>query len=127
MIYKEKIVLSSLGHTWLIDIDGTVVKHNGYKIDGYDTLLPNVKEFFESIPKQDRIIFLTSRTENYKKITERFLSENRIRFDSIIYGLPYGERILINDDKPSGLSMSYAIPLRRDEGMDFRIVIDEAL
>lgn len=127
MIDKEKIVLSSLGHTWLIDIDGTVVKHNGYKIDGYDTLLPNVKEFFESIPKQDRIIFLTSRTENYKEITERFLSENRIRFDSIIYGLPYGERILINDDKPSGLSMSYAIPLRRDEGMDFRIVIDEAL
>ena len=127
MMDKEKIVLSSLGHTWLIDIDGTVVKHNGYKIDGYDTLLPNVKEFFESIPKQDRILFLTSRTENYKEITERFLSENRIRFDSIIYGLPYGERVLVNDDKPSGLSMSYAIPLRRDEGMDFRIMIDEAL
>lgn len=127
MMDKEKIVLSSLGHTWLIDIDGTVVKHNGYKVDGYDTLLPNVKEFFESIPKQDRIIFLTSRTENYKEITERFLSENGIRFDSIIYGLPYGERVLINDDKPSGLSMSYAIPLKRDEGMDFRIVIDEAL
>lgn len=97
-----------------LHIDGTVAKHNDYKFDGYDILLPNVKEFFESIPKQDRTIFVTSRTEDYKETTERFLSENRIRFDSIIYGLPYGERTLINDSKSSGLSLAYAITLRRE-------------
>lgn len=37
---------SPLAKTWILDIDGTIVKHNGYKIDGYDTLLEGVKEFF---------------------------------------------------------------------------------
>ena len=32
----KEIVLSSLGHTWILDLDGTLVKHNGYKIDGAD-------------------------------------------------------------------------------------------
>lgn len=127
MIDKDKIVLSSLGHTWLIDIDGTVAKHNGYKIDGYDTLLPHVKDFFESIPKQDRIIFLTSRKEKYREETERFLANNGIKFDLIIYGLPYGERIVINDNKPSGLEMSIAVCLERDEGLNANIEIDGSL
>ena len=40
--------LSPLNHTWLIDVDGTIVKHNGYIIDGQDTLLDGVKEFFDN-------------------------------------------------------------------------------
>ncbi len=27
---NNKLVLSPLGKTWLFDIDGTIVKHNGY-------------------------------------------------------------------------------------------------
>ncbi len=29
------IEISSLAHTWILDIDGTLVKHNGNKIDGF--------------------------------------------------------------------------------------------
>ena len=43
-MYKKKI--SSLKKTWLFDIDGTIVKHNGYKLDGEDTLLPGVAVIF---------------------------------------------------------------------------------
>ncbi len=124
---NEKLVLSKLGHTWILDIDGTVVKHNGYKLDGEDSLLPGVKEFFELIPKSDMIVFITSRDEKFKYQTEKFLRTNGLRFDYIIYNAPYGERILINDSKPSGLEMSKVISLDRDEGIRVEIHIDNNL
>lgn len=111
---SKELVLSPLGHTWIFDIDGTICKHNGYKIDGYDTLLPGVKEFFEKIPKEDVIVFLTSRTEEYRELTVNFLNKEGLRFSQIIFNAPYGERILINDDKPSGLHCSVSVNIKRD-------------
>ena len=35
--------LSKLPHTWILDLDGTIVKHNGYKLDGKDSLLEGAK------------------------------------------------------------------------------------
>ena len=112
---SNKLELSQLGHTWIFDIDGTIVKHNGYKIDGYDTLLDGVSDFFNSnIKKNDYVLLVTSRTDEYKEDTINFLIKNNIRFDNIIFNLPYGERIVINDKKPSGLEMSKAINLDRN-------------
>ena len=110
----ENLVLSTLGHTWILDLDGTIVKHNGYKIDGEDSLLPGVAAFLHSIPEKDMIIFLTSRTEEHKEQTIRFLESNHIRFDHILFNVPYGERILINDRKPSGLKVALAVNVNRD-------------
>ncbi len=122
-----KLVLSPLGHTWIFDIDGTLVKHNGYRVDGHDTLLPGVKEFFENdLPKDDFVLLVTSRTEEAKEGTIAFLKENGIRFDEIVFGLPYGERILVNDAKPSGLKMSKAVDLKRDS-FTMCFEIDESL
>ncbi len=42
---ENKLVLSSLGHTWILDLDGTILKHNGYKDSGEDTLLPGASQF----------------------------------------------------------------------------------
>lgn len=110
----SNLVLSTLGHTWIFDIDGTIVKHNGYKIDGKDTFLDGAKEFLDGLPEKDMIVFMTSRTEEYRNITETFLKENKIRYDYIIFGVPYGERILVNDEKPSGLKTSISINSQRD-------------
>lgn len=107
--------MSALPKTWILDLDGTIVKHNGYKIDGIDTLLPGAKELLSQIKVEDCVIFITSREEQYRDITERFLHDNEIRYNYIIFGAPYGERILINDNKPSGLKMAYAIDLDRDK------------
>ena len=123
----NKFILSSLNHTWILDLDGTVVKHNGYKIDGEDTLLPGVREFFDNLDVNDMVIFVTSREEQYRKLTERFLKENNIRYNYIIFGAPYGERIIINDNKPSGLVMSKSVSLSRDEGFDFCVEVNEEL
>ena len=123
----NKFILSSLNHTWILDLDGTVVKHNGYKIDGEDTLLPGVREFFDNLDVNDMVIFVTSREEQYRKLTEKFLKENNIRYNYIIFGAPYGERIIINDNKPSGLVMAKSVSLSRDEGFDFCVEVNEEL
>lgn len=124
---KQTLTLSSLGHTWILDLDGTIVKHNGYKIDGYDSFLDGAEEFLKSIPEGDMIIFLTSRKLEYKQITEVFLNRNHIRYDHIIYEAPYGERVLINDDKPSGLKMGHVINKKRDTTLEVDVTIDSAL
>lgn len=108
------IILSTLPKTWIFDLDGTLLKHNGYKIDGIDTILPGVLEYLQTIPKEDRIIIFTSRTNEYKEITLEFLKRNEIRYDEILFEMPVGERIIVNDQKPSGLDMALAINLERD-------------
>ena len=109
-----ELTLSTLPKTWIFDIDGTIAKHNGYKQDGFDTLLPGVKEYFSEIPEDDYILILTSRTEDYRKQTIDFLNDNGIRYNDIIFNLPMGERILVNDRKPSGLDMSVAVNISRN-------------
>lgn len=110
----NEMTLSTLPKTWFVDIDGTLVKHNGYKIDGIDSLLEGAKEYLDQLPEEDRVILTTSRTDEYKELTIDFLKKNNIRYDDIIFNLPFGERIVINDRKPSGLEMSVAINLDRD-------------
>jgi hypothetical protein len=123
---KKKITLSPLGHTWIMDLDGTLVKHNGYK-EGGDVLLPGVKEFIDSLPEGDMIVIITARKQEYKDITEKFLKDNGIRYNHIIFEAPYGERIVINDKKPSGLPVSVAVNIERDKTWLIEYKIDEQL
>ena len=74
-----QMILSTLPKTWIFDLDGTMVKHNGYLLDGSDQLLDGVKAYIGSIPKEDRIIILTSRKEEYRAITTTFLDDNGVR------------------------------------------------
>lgn len=122
----DSLRLSPLGHTWLLDIDGTLCKHNGYKEDGRDEILPGVKEFFMGLPPEDMVILITSRNSEYQDVTERFLKENGLRYDAIIYNAPYGERILVNDRKPSGLETGLVWSLRRNR-FDLAYTIDQRL
>lgn len=111
---EEQLILSTLPKTWIFDLDGTLAKHNGYKLDGKDTMLAGVKEYLSKIPEEDKIVIFTSRTEEYKELTLQFLIENDIRYDKILFDMPMGERIVINDRKPSGIDMAVAINMDRD-------------
>lgn len=118
--------LSPLGHTWILDLDGTVVKHNGYLLDGRDSFLDGAEAFLRSIPETDMIVFVTARTEEWREATVTFLKEHRIRYHHIIFDAPYGERVLVNDQKPSGLRTAIAVNMERDE-FTLKYIIDEAL
>lgn len=111
---EKTLILSTLSKTWILDLDGTLLKHNGYKIDGIDTLLDGARDYVKSIPTEDKIIILTSRTDEYREMTISFLKENDIRYDEILFNIPMGERIVVNDRKPSGIDMAIAINTSRD-------------
>ena len=111
---EEKLILSTLPKTWIFDLDGTILKHNGYKIDGKDTLLQGAKEYLDTLPKEDKIIFITSRTEEYKGKPLELLNSSGIRMDWILFGMPMEERIVVNDRKPSGIDMAVAVNVDRD-------------
>ena len=74
----SELILSTLPKTWIFDLDGTLLKHNGYKIDGRDTVLSGVLEYMDTIPAEDTIVIFTSRTDEYKQMTLDFLAEQRL-------------------------------------------------
>lgn len=111
---ERKLILSTLPKTWIFDLDGTILKHNGYKLDGVDTLLEGAKAYLDGIPAEDKIVIFTSRTGEYRQQTLDFLREQGIRYDEILFGMPMGERIVVNDRKPSGLNMAVALNMDRD-------------
>lgn len=119
--------ISPMGHTWIFDLDGTLLKHNGYLMEGEDTLLEGAQEFFHQLSEKDIVILLTSRKETYRKETESFLQKNGIRYDYILFDIPYGERILVNDRKPSGLQTAYGINTERDCFMKDQFIVDEEI
>ena len=123
---SSNLVLSSLPHTWIFDVDGTMCVHNGYK-NGGDIILDGVKELFAQIPKEDMIIILTSRRAEEKTNLIKFMNDNGLRYNHIIFDAPMGERILINDDKPSGLKCAYAINKKRDKKLNLNINVDKDL
>lgn len=123
----ETIRVSPLPKTWILDLDGTLVRHNGHKLDGHDTLLPGAERLLGAIRPEDLVLIVTSRTEEYRDMTEAFLRDNAIRYDHIIYNAPYGERILINDKKPSGLKTAIAVNPERDMAAKVEFQTDESL
>lgn len=115
------VTLSPLPHTWLIDLDGCVAPHNGH-LSGPDTLLPGVREFWAQIPAGDRIVLLSARTEQHLAAALAFMAAEGLRVDHALFGLPTGERVLINDAKPSGLATAHAVNVIRDGGLGHIVV-----
>jgi ribonucleotide monophosphatase NagD (HAD superfamily) len=120
------LTLSNLPKTWILDLDGTIVKHNGH-LTGGDILLPGVREFFQNLNPTDKVILLTAREIKYQSSLLHFLKSHNIEFDQILFDMPKGERILINDSKPSGLKTAFALSPERDQGLQLDLRIDESL
>ena len=109
--------MSCLSKTWFFDVDGVLVKHNGY-LNGGDQWLENSLEFLNSsrISPEDKVILTTSRQEKDLNFLIEELNNKGIKIYSVITGLPHGERIVVNDKKPSGLRTSFSISVDRDAG-----------
>ena len=118
---------SPLAKTWIFDVDGTIVKHNGYKIDGHDTLLAGVDDFFNKLSPEDKVILLTARKGEFLEDLKIFLKKYYIRYDYLISDMPIGESIIVNDRKPSGLDTAYAVNKDRDEKFEIDYIINEEL
>ena len=123
----KQLKISPIPKTWILDLDGTLLVHDGLYIMGKDEFLPGAREFLDSIPKRDMIIFLTARSDYEKPHTMRFLKENNVRYDHIIFNAGEGERIMINDMKPDGLVTAYAVNTVRDRFCRTEFVTDNTM
>lgn len=133
MLEPEEIRLSPMPKTWILDLDGTILVHDGPYIMGKDQFLPGatnqrfVWSSLEKIPEKDMIIFLTARSGYEKAHTLRFLKENHVRYDHIIFEAGQGERIMINDNKPDGLVTAIAVNTTRDRFCRTEFVTDYSM
>ena len=107
---------NNLNRTWIVDLDGTIFKHNAYK-DGIDVLLPGVQELWDKFLPSDMIVIITARDKSEKEKTLSSLAIYNLRYDHIIFDAPTGERVIINDIKPKfGLKTAIAWNVERDRG-----------
>ena len=123
----EKLNISPMPKTWILDLDGTLLVHDGPYILGKDEFLPGAREFLDSIPPRDMIIFLTARSDYEKPHTMRFLKENNVRYDHLIFNAGEGERIMINDMKPDGLVTAYVVNTVRDRFCKTEFITDSSM
>ena len=71
IVDRNDFPLTDLSKGWILDLDGTLVVHNGYKT-GKDTILPGVKEFFEkNIKPEDYVLIISARFSKFKGIAEK--------------------------------------------------------
>ncbi len=83
-----EITVSTLPKTWLFDIDGTLLVHNGH-LHGADRALPGTRAFFDAhVGADDVVILLTAREETHRAVTERTLREAGYGSTSSISGCP---------------------------------------
>ena len=127
--------METLNKTWFVDIDGTFLKHNSNI--SLDELVKqkssHLKEkpirksikFLRDLPKGDKIIITTARESRHREHTIKTLKHFKVRYDDILFNLPSGPRILINDIKPPGvvnnanpIITAYAVNVNRDEGIN---------
>ena len=127
--------METLNKTWFVDIDGTFLKHNSNI--GLDDLvkeedshlkeipIPKSIKFLRDLPKGDKIIITTARESRHREHTIKTLKHFKVRYDDILFNLPSGPRILINDIKPPGvvnnanpIITAYAVNVNRDEGIN---------
>ena len=114
----------SEGRTWFIDIDGTLFEHRtNQELDSgvEDVLLPGAKELLNKIPESDTIIIISSRMSHHRRRTVETFTKFGLRYDSFIFGLGNGAKILINDESPMTIEgtrcKAHALSVERNVGV----------
>ena len=108
--------------TLFLDIDGCLIKHNG---NLSNQILSKVKLLSGTVEKLNeweaaghRIILTTGRKESMRKFTEEQLLKLGIFYDQLVMSLNRGERIVINDGKPTNdMITASAIQIERNKGI----------
>ena len=98
--------------TLFVDFDGTTFYH------ATENIIPGTKEKFDEWNEKGyTIIITTARPSSAKEQTLRALDENGLQYHAIIFDLPNGDRVVLNDIK-EGKNRAFAINVERDKGID---------
>lgn len=111
-----------MNRTLFIDIDGTLIRHQVF----LEKMLSEPPEILPGVDKQlrswynegDAIILTTARPEWAREITEKQLRTIDISYHQLIMDCTNGERILINDEKPTMAVTARAFTVNRNCGLE---------
>jgi hypothetical protein len=121
--------MSNHSRTFLLDLDGTLIRHQAPPWAEPMEVLPGVieklREWWNS---GDCIVIATGRPECLRAMTELGLQRAGIYYHQLIMGLTSGTRYLVNDMKPSAENhcTAFALNVKRNEGLsheDFSVLI----
>ena len=109
--------------TLFVDIDGTLIKHQGSLTNMVTKDMKILSDVIEKFNQWNadghKIILTTGRPESMRKLTIDGLLKLGLFYDQLIMGITRGERIVINDRKPSHKNMrvARAIEINRNDGL----------
>ena len=109
--------------TYIIDIDGTLIKHQGkgirfqlYPSDG--TVLEAAARVLNTLEQQGHhIVLMTARPEAFRDLTVQQLRGAYFVYHQLIMGVTSGERIIVNDTKPDDSPSCSAVVVKRNDGI----------
>lgn len=87
--------------TYIIDLDGVLVKSSAKYFKPYWGTSPGIEQNIRAVnqlkDKGNQIVIFTSRTENFRAITEHQLKKNGLLYDFLFMGALHSQRVLVND------------------------------
>lgn len=108
--------------TMLLDIDGTLLRHQGDLSAQMTESIPALPGAVEKLNEWNRkgyyIVLVTGRKESMRDITRSQLQKAGLFYDQLVMGLPRGPRILINDNKPDMAETAIAFTIQRNVGIE---------
>jgi len=97
--------------TLFVDFDGTTFEH------ATENILPGTKEKFDEWHEKGyTIIITTARPSSAKEQTIKALDDNELYYDAVIFDLPNGDRVVLNDLK-EGRERAFAYNVERNGGI----------
>ena len=116
--------MNTVPKTIFCDIDGSILEQHGDLSNMHllteEDLLPGVKKANARWTRKGyTVIVTTGRKESERELTVRQLKLVGFHYDLLIMGLPYGERVVINDRRAAdNKNSATGINLVRNEGME---------
>ena len=119
----ERCTVDNRPKTLFIDIDGTLLYHQGIgnlqsKLKSPQPLPGVLEKFDEWDRKGYKFILVTGRRESEREATQEQLHTMGIVYDQLIMGVGGGQRVMINDTKPgSDWPTALAVVVKRNAGI----------
>lgn len=129
---KEWQAYTRLYSTLFIDLDGTLVRNSAQHAvprwgdtDGIQANIDAINHLYDS--GKVEVIITTSRKEKFRELTLKQLTRVGAKFHKIIFDLPHGKRIIINDYAPSNPFKSCdAINIKRNSP-DLKEMLEDSI
>jgi aminoglycoside phosphotransferase (APT) family kinase protein len=124
LMYENAVNALRKKCTIFCDIDGVLFKHSPHSTCDFDTNIVisegDLQKLSQLQKEGHRIVLTSSRHTKYKDELIELLSKKNICYDDLVLDCNPGQRILINDRKPSKpfLPQANAFEVTRDKGIE---------